>query len=203
MKRVIASVIILVNAWGEMVDCNALFQSRKDEIAGQLQKLQEQQQMLQILQGATEGVLKEREAKLKVQEEEMKKKQEAFEQEEKNFQSKLKAQEEESNKRIQEREKKIQDLIAQNQKILEEIKGIKQDKVVETYAKMKDSKAALILESLPTKDTVEILGKMDAKLMSKIMAKMSPQKAGEITIMLQETPSANADENANAGTKAP
>lgn len=181
--------------WGEVVDCNALFQSRKEEIAGQLQKLQEQQQMLQILQGTTESVLKERETKIKAAEEEIQKKQKAFEQEKKNFQTKLKAQEEESKKRLEDQEKKVKDLIAKNQALLEEIKGIKQDKVVETYAKMKDSKAALILESLPTKDAVDILGKMDAKLMSKIMSKMSPQKAGEITIMLQEVPSQNPDIN--------
>lgn len=181
--------------WGEVVDCNALFQSRKEEIAGQLQKLQEQQQMLQILQGTTESVLKERETKIKTAEEEIQKKQKTFEQEKKNFQTKLKAQEEESKKRLEDQEKKVKDLIAKNQALLEEIKGIKQDKVVETYAKMKDSKAALILESLPTKDAVDILGKMDAKLMSKIMSKMSPQKAGEITIMLQEVPSQNPDIN--------
>lgn len=195
MKKFIFIAICVASVWGEVVDCNALFQSRKEEIAGQLQKLQEQQQMLQILQGATEGVLKEREAKIKEKEEEIQKKQEAFSQEEKNFQAKLKAQEEESKKRLEEQEKKLKDLIAKNQALLEEIKGVKQDKVVETYTKMKDSKAALILESLPTKDAVDILGKMDAKLMSKIMAKMSPQKAGEITIMLQEVPSQNIDVN--------
>lgn len=198
MKKVLLVGMFMVSVWGEIVDCNALFQSRKEEIAGELQKLQEQQQMLQILQGATEGVLKERETQLKAQEDEMKKKQEAFEQEEKNFQAKLKTQEEQSKKRLEEQEKKIKDLIAQNQALLEEIKGVKQDKVVETYTKMKDSKAALILESLPTKDAVDILAKMDAKLMSKIMAKMTPQKAGEITIMLQELPSQNTDPNPQA-----
>ncbi|WP_104724842.1 MotE family protein [Helicobacter cholecystus] len=170
MKKALFTGILMVFVWGEIVDCNALFQSRKEEIAGELQKLQEQQQMLQILQGATEGVLKEREAKLK-------------------------AQEEQSKKRLEEQEKKIKDLIAQNQALLEEIKGVKQDKVVQTYTKMKDSKAALILESLPAKDAVDILGKMDAKLMSRIMAKMTPQKAGEITTMLQEVPSQNTDLN--------
>ncbi|WP_305862452.1 MotE family protein [Helicobacter cholecystus] len=195
MKKALFTGILMVFVWGEIVDCNALFQSRKEEIAGELQKLQEQQQMLQILQGATEGVLKEREAKLKAQEDEIKKKQEAFEQEEKDFQAKLKTQEEQSKKRLEEQEKKIKDLIAQNQALLEEIKGVKQDKVVQTYTKMKDSKAALILESLPAKDAVDILGKMDAKLMSRIMAKMTPQKAGEITTMLQEVPSQNTDLN--------
>ncbi|MDE5592004.1 MAG: PDP protein, partial [Helicobacter sp.] len=57
-----------------------------------------------------------------------------------------------------------------------------------TYAGMKDSKSAAILENLPEKEAAAILFGLDTKTMSKILAKMNPQKAAALTQILQKGP---------------
>ena len=53
---------------------------------------------------------------------------------------------------------------------------------------MKDSKSAAILQALPDDEAAEILFTLDTKVMSKILAKMDPQKAATLTAMLQKGP---------------
>jgi len=52
--------------------------------------------------------------------------------------------------------------------------------------KMKDSKAASILDAMDQKDAARILFGLKASKISKIMAKMNPQNAAEITKLLEE-----------------
>ena len=72
--------------------------------------------------------------------------------------------------------------------VLKQIRGATQSKVGETYAGMKDSKSAAILESLPDAEAAGILYALDTKVMSKILSKMTPQKAATLTQLLQKGP---------------
>ena len=91
-------------------------------------------------------------------------------------------------KEMEEREAKITRLLKRNEEILKQIRGATQSKVGETYAGMKDSKSAAILETLPEAEAAEILFALDTKVMSKILAKMTPQKAAILTQLLQKGP---------------
>lgn len=163
----------LLGANGEnrVVDCNIIFEQRKDEILREVENIEVQQQALQALQNATQNVLDQREQDLKKREIEVANHQ----------------------KEIEERQAKIELLVKKNEEILKEMKGITQSKIGETYTNMKDSKSAAILQSLPDKDAVEILFALDTKIVSKILAKMEPQKAATLTTLLQKGPSFKKD----------
>ena len=87
---------------------------------------------------------------------------------------------------IFDQKKAIQNLIAKNQKILDEIKKIKMDKITQSYAKMKPKNAANILSNMPSSDAVDILNKLPPKIISKILAKMDPMQAAKLTEILQK-----------------
>ena len=150
----------------KIIDCNIIFEQRKGEILKEIEKIDEQQQALQALQSATQSILDQKETDLKKREENLKKAQEGIALQEEN----------------------IQKLIKKNEKILKEIREVGKGKVSTTYASMKDSKSAAILEALPNPQAAEILFTLDTKIVSKIMAKMSPQKAAELTQMLVKGP---------------
>ena len=150
----------------ELIDCNIIFEQRKSEIIQEIERIDEQQQALQALQSATQNVLDQKEADLKKREIALNNAQ----------------------KEMEEREAKITRLLKRNEEILKQIRGATQSKVGETYAGMKDSKSAAILETLPEAEAAEILFALDTKVMSKILAKMTPQKAAILTQLLQKGP---------------
>ena len=53
---------------------------------------------------------------------------------------------------------------------------------------MKDSKSAAILENLPESEAAMILFALDTKVVGKILAKMDPQKAANLTQIIQKGP---------------
>lgn len=150
----------------ELIDCNIIFEQRKSEIIQEIERIDEQQQALQALQSATQNVLDQKEADLKKREIALNNAQ----------------------KEMEEREAKITRLLKHNEEVLKQIRGATQSKVGETYAGMKDSKSAAILETLPEAEAAEILFALDTKVMSKILAKMTPQKAATLTQLLQKGP---------------
>lgn len=150
----------------ELIDCNIIFEQRKSEIIQEIERIDEQQQALQALQSATQNVLDQKEADLKKREIALNNAQ----------------------KEMEEREAKITRLLKRNEEVLKQIRGATQSKVGETYAGMKDSKSAAILETLPEVEAAEILFALDTKVMSKILAKMTPQKAATLTQLLQKGP---------------
>ncbi|WP_104752056.1 MotE family protein, partial [Helicobacter baculiformis] len=161
----------------QFLQCNAIFESRKAEIDAQLQRLQERALTLQTLQNQTQSLLDQRSAKVVEREKalslklkELEDKQDAFK------------------KTQAESEKKLKTLIAKNEELLKEIKTASQSKLSSTYAKMKDSKAAPILQDLPPSQAAQILSTLEAKDMGKILAKMDPVKAALLTEMLQKGP---------------
>lgn len=84
-------------------------------------------------------------------------------------------------------------MIEENEEILREIKQAKDSKIGETYSKMKDSKSALILENLPTKNALEILMALKPQELGKILAKMDPKKAAALTELWQKPPKENKE----------
>lgn len=150
----------------EIIDCNIIFEQRKAEIIQEIERIDEQQQALQALQSATQNILDQKEADLKKREIALK----------------------DAQKEMEEREAKIARLLKRNEEVLKQIRGATQSKVGETYAGMKDSKSAAILETLPESEAAGILFALDTKVMSKILSKMTPQKAATLTQLLQKGP---------------
>ncbi|WP_053942121.1 MotE family protein, partial [Helicobacter ailurogastricus] len=161
----------------QFLQCNAIFESRKAELSNQLQLLQERALTLQNLQEQTQSLLDQRNAKVAEREKALDTRLKEFEAKEKAFKD-LQAQ----------KEKELKKLVAQNEELLKEIKEASSSKVATTYAKMKDSKAAPILQDMPIDQAATILSKLEAKDMGKILAKMDPQKAANLTEMLQKGP---------------
>lgn len=172
MKRALVLALLGAGAWAqelserEVLECNAIFEQRKSEILRGIEQIDEQQQALQALQSATQVVLDQREAALKKREDEV---------------ARIRAE-------TEEREQRIKRLLKNNEELLKQIKAAKDDKIAETYAKMKDSKAAPIIENLPDDKAATILFSLESKDMGKILAKMNPARAAELTAILQKGP---------------
>ncbi|WP_033763810.1 MotE family protein [Helicobacter pylori] len=166
----------------ELLQCSAIFESKKAELKDDLRQLSEKEQSLRILQTENARLLEE--------------KSELLNQKEKEVEEKLKnlTAKEEAFKNLQAAEKKrLENLIEENEDILREIKQAKESKIGETYSKMKDSKSALILENLPTKNALEILMALKPQELGKILAKMDPKKAAALTELWQKPPRENQE----------
>ncbi|OCS16448.1 5'-nucleosidase [Campylobacter fetus subsp. fetus] len=87
---------------------------------------------------------------------------------------------------ISKKEENIKNMLAKNEKILEELKTMTSDKVLEVYAKMKDSPAANIISSLPRDEAAKILYALEPKKISSILSKMDPATAAELTEILKK-----------------
>ncbi len=159
-------LIVYANTPQGVVDCNIIFEQRKAEILQGIEKIDEQQQALQALQSANQAVLDKREA--------------ALAQKEKEIQATMEA--------ITLKETKIKQMMAENEETLKAIKQAKDNKIADTYTNMKDSKAAPIIEQLNDAQAATILFNLDSKVMSKILAKMTPERAAELTKILQKGP---------------
>ncbi|WRG04381.1 MotE family protein [Helicobacter pylori] len=166
----------------ELLQCSAIFESKKAELKDDLRRLSEKEQSLRILQTENARLLDE--------------KTDLLNQKEKEVEEKLKnlAAKEEAFKTLQTEEKKrLKNLVEENEEILREIKQAKDSKIGETYSKMKDSKSALILENLPTKNALEILMALKPQELGKILAKMDPKKAAALTELWQKPPKENKE----------
>ncbi len=166
-----------LNANTELIQCNVVFEQRKDEIISQIKELEDKKQSLELLQKASDDLFNQRENKLKEKEQDLNKQLNT-----------LNAKEESMNKDFNEREAKIKKLIAKNEELLRQIQDESDNKIAQTYAKMKDSKAAAILSDLPSNQAAGILFLLKAQEVGKILAKMQPQKAAELTEVLKKGP---------------
>ncbi|WQV66243.1 MotE family protein [Helicobacter pylori] len=176
----------------ELLQCSAIFESKKAELKEDLRQLSEKEQSLRILQTENARLLDE--------------KNDLLNKKEKEVEEKLKnlAAKEEAFKTLQTEEKKrLKNLIEENEEILREIKQAKDSKIGETYSKMKDSKSALILENLPTKNALEILMALKPQELGKILAKMDPKKAAALTELWQKPPKENKENKESQKTTDP
>ncbi|WQW49778.1 MotE family protein [Helicobacter pylori] len=176
----------------ELLQCSAIFESKKAELKDDLRQLSEKEQSLRILQTENARLLDE--------------KSDLLNKKEKEIDEKLKnlAAKEEAFKTLQTEEKKrLKNLIEENEGILREIKQAKDSKIGETYSKMKDSKSALILENLPTQNALEILMVLKPQELGKILAKMDPKKAAALTELWQKPPKENKENKESQKTTDP
>ncbi|MGL2687140.1 MotE family protein [Helicobacter pylori] len=197
MRKILLMGLILQTLFSEeaaqeLLQCSAIFESKKAELKDDLRQLSEKEQSLRILQTENARLLDE--------------KTDLLNQKEKEVEEKLKnlAAKEEAFKTLQAEEKKrLKNLIEENEEILREIKQAKDSKIGETYSKMKDSKSALILENLPTQNALEILMALKPQELGKILAKMDPKKAAALTELWQKPPKENKENKESQKTTDP
>ncbi|EJB99650.1 MotE family protein [Helicobacter pylori] len=197
MRKILLMGLILQALFGEeaaqeLLQCSAIFESKKAELKDDLRQLSEKEQSLRILQIENARLLDE--------------KSDLLNKKEKEIDEKLKnlAAKEEAFKTLQTEEKKrLKNLIEENEDILREIKQAKDSKIGETYSKMKDSKSALILENLPTQNALEILMALKPQELGKILAKMDPKKAAALTELWQKPPKENKENKESQKTTDP
>lgn len=161
----------------ELIQCNAIFEAKKEEITRQIQEFEEKKQSLEILQKASEDLFNQREKQIKTKEEQIKQQLQELQEKETAMQ-KMQA----------ESEEKVKKILAKNENILRQIREETESKVAQTYAKMKDSKAAAILSDLDLNEAANILFFLKPQEIGKILAKMEPKKAALLTETLKKGP---------------
>ncbi|MCF6173736.1 MAG: PDP protein [Campylobacteraceae bacterium] len=165
--KILYLVLILINlSFGASVDCTQVFEDRKAELLKEVDNIDEARQSFEALKAATSSLFDKQKAKILEEEKVLKQKKDELTQ----------------------KQKHIEKLIAKNQKLLDDIKGIKNSKVSEIYTKMKDSAAAAVFENLSASEASAILFRLPAKKISKVLAKMNAQKASKITLKLRQGP---------------
>jgi flagellar motility protein MotE (MotC chaperone) len=152
--------------YAESVDCTQVFEARKSEILREVEKVDEARQSFEALQAASNALFEKQKVALKDKEEALAKTQQE----------------------IDAKEKHIAAMVEENKKLLASIDAKKNEKIDETYGKMKDAAAAAIIEKLPTNEGAAIMFGLPAKKISQIFAKMNPQTASDITLRLKKGP---------------
>lgn len=158
--------LMVLTLFGATTDCTQIFESRKSELLNEVEKIDEARQSFEALQAATNALFDKQ------------RKQIATKQQDLNT----------TMQKISQKEEKIKQMLEENKKLLAAINGAKNDKISESYSKMKDSSAAGILEQLPIQESAAILFSLQAKKVAKIMAKMTASKASLITQRLRIGP---------------
>ncbi len=167
MKIIIFVVLVYNSLWAiqtsdKLFECTEIFQERKSELLVELERIDEQKQALDSLKGATEVLLRDKEAKLSIKEEEVDKK--LLE--------------------VEEKSKNIKKMLEKNTQMLKELQTTKMSKIAQTFAKMKAGASAQILADMNLDDAVLILQSLKPKIVGQILSKMDAKKASELTILL-------------------
>lgn len=149
-----------------VVDCNIIFEQRKDELLRELRNIEEQKRVMITLHNEQQALNDKKLQELQLKEQKI----------------------ESLLKDAKDKEAEIRALIKQNEDILATIQNANSDKISQTYSRMQDSKAAPIIENMPLRDAAELLYSMEAKDMGKILAKMNPQRAAKLTEILKLGP---------------
>ncbi len=159
MRILVITFIFFTTVFAQTIDCTKVFEERKEELLKEIEKIDEARQSFEALQGATNALFDKQKAKLDSQRDDL------------NV----------TMREVTMRENNIKKMIEENKKLLAAINGAKNDKISDTYSKMKDSAAAGILEEMSVDEASSVLFTLQAKKVSKIMAKMTPKKASKIT----------------------
>ncbi len=169
MKKSIYLLLIISNIFAQdsqLIDCNQIFNARKEELMREIDKIDEQQQALQALQSATQALLDKRE--------------EALKKKESDINATLLI--------INKKEKEIRGMLDENKKVLENIKAAKDDKIAEVYAKMKPSAAANIISAMPESQAAAVLFALSPKQIGAILPKIPSDKASILTDLIKKGP---------------
>ena len=132
MKRVVLLLMVFCSAGmtaneskqtqTQLLDCNIIFDQRKDEIRQELQAIDERQQALQVFQNATQVLLEEKSRKLSEQESSINEKILEFQKAKEQAKAEFQKSQEQAELDMKAREEYIQDLIAKNEEILRKMK---------------------------------------------------------------------------------
>lgn len=166
MRVLLIVVYFATVIFAQTIDCTKVFEERKAELLKEIEAIDEARQSFEALKAATNALFDKQKARLDEQRLEINA----------------------TMRDISQKEENIKAMLEENQKLLDLINGKKEDKIKETYAKMKDSAAAGIIEQLPLEEGAAVIFSLEAKKVSKIMAKMDPQKASDITQRLRVGP---------------
>lgn len=168
MKKIIIFLFCLKTLFAadQTYECNQIFNQRKNELDLKIEKIDEASQAYDALRAATNALLD--------------KKKIVLEKKEKEINATL--------IQIKQKESNIKNMLQENKELLKAIKKAKDDKISETYSKMRASAAAQILSSMKANEAAKILFNLEANKISKIMAKMAPQEASKITNILLKGP---------------
>ena len=158
--------LMVVTLFGATTDCTQIFESRKSELLNEVEKIDEARQSFEALQAATNALFDKQRKQIDAQRQDLNT----------------------TMQKISQKEENIKQMLEENKKLLAAINGAKNDKISESYSKMKDSAAAGILEQLPINESAAILFSLQAKKVAKIMAKMDSKKASLITQRLRIGP---------------
>jgi len=159
VKILVIVFMFFTTVFAETIDCTKVFEERKVELLKEIEKIDEARQAFEALQAATNALFDKQQAKLDSQRDDLNA----------------------TMREIASKEDGIKKMLEENKKLLASIDGAKNDKISETYSKMKDSAAAGILSELSTTEAAAVLFTLQAKKVSKIMAKMDAKKASKIT----------------------
>ena len=171
---------------------------KREQILSEYEKLEAAKSELDSYREATKRLFEQRQAQLLAKEAELNATLALIAQKEQNIS--------EANAKS---EAKVADMLAKNEAILNELKKGNNDKMLESYIKMKDGKIAEVLGTMEAIDAAKLLYRMEAKKISAVLAKMDAAKAVELTNLIREgkifdensskdNSSQNGDENASA-----
>ncbi|MDR2639730.1 MAG: PDP protein [Helicobacteraceae bacterium] len=174
MRAVLALAVFAAALSAE--DCNAIFESRKNEILFEVDRLDRSKDELNALGEATKRVLTEKEEAIKTREEKIAADLKAIEEERAKIEAALKAQRE----------------------LLAQISEIKDGKVTDLYSGMKASNAGEIMNALDPYLAADILSRLESKIAAAVLARIEPANAAVITGILHKGPPFIKDQNATA-----
>jgi flagellar motility protein MotE (MotC chaperone) len=179
---IISLIAIFANAEGtykenesKVFQCNQIFEARKQELIDELSRIEEKQSAEDALLRSREELLNQKRKKLDEQE-----------------------------KRIQQKMSELKDNIESIDRKMSELKRLeemlkkgKDGKLLNSYGKMKESKAAAIFDTMDAYKVAEIVFYLEDKKMGKILSKMQPAKAAEVTRIIHKglpfTPEVNTE----------
>jgi len=150
-------------------DCNRIFEQRKQELVLKLEQIEEKQHALDALQNASKTQQGQREERLK----------------QKLGEINILLED------IKKREANTKAMLDENKKILEEIQKAKENRLTQTYAKMKPAAAAAVLAEMTPTSAAGILFTLEPKRVAEFMSKMDAKKASEISERLKKGPPFN------------
>ena len=159
----------------KLLDCYEIFVQKKAELEAQADQILQQEEALESLKDTYMALMKKKEKELKLKEKEL------------NL----------TLAKIENEKKQIQELIQKNKKLLESIKNAKLNKITQSYAKMRPKNAASILENMKDEDALSILNQLPPRILSKILAAMTPEKAAHFT-QLMESDNNESSSNPNS-----
>lgn len=155
-------IFLCIGLWGGSLD--EIYANKKEQINKEFDNIDTARQELEAYRAATKAIFDKREAKVLKQEAEVNK----------------------TLADISKKEENIKNMLEQNEKILNELKNLTKNKVLQAYANMKDGVAAGIIAALPREEAAKILYSLEAKKISGIFGKMDPGVAAELTELLKK-----------------